>query len=221
MSKIGDLTKRLFPTGYAHKTISGGVKDKLIEGLAVSEQEVLDGADSILNSMLPDNNDFTTDDATRLEEYYGIITNSSVSLADRKDAIIRKMNHPGDILARQSADYIQGQLQLAGFNVYVHETTDSIENLGYGGTSVQAGDAQAGETQFGHLLYNDKIVNSLDPDVDMVFMEDSLNRVTFVISGINTGTQGVIDANRRTEFRQLVLKLKPATTVCYAYINYI
>lgn len=221
MSKIGELTKRLFPSGYAHRTIKDGVKDKLIEGLALSEQQVYDDADSVLNSMLPDNASFTADDATRLEEMLGMITNPSVSLQDRKDAIIRKLNHPGDIPARQSGDYLQDQLQLAGFNVYVHETTDSIEDLGGSGGSVQAGDAQAGETQFGHILYDDKIVNSLDATVDKLFMEDSENRNTFVIGGAVLGTSATIDVNRREEFRQTILRIKPAQTVGYLFINYV
>ena len=221
MSKIGDLTKRLFPTGYAHRTISGSVKDNLFEGLAVSEQQLYTDANSVLDSMLPDNANFTDEDATRLEQLYGIITNPLVSLQDRKDAIIRKMNHPGDILARQSAGYIEQQLQLAGFNVFVHETTDSIETLGGSGGSVQAGDAQAGETQFGHVMYDDKIANSLYASIDKLYLEDSLNRNTFVIGGATLGGYANVDVNRRLEFRQTILRLKPVPTVGYLLINYV
>lgn len=221
MSKIGELTKRLFPTGYAHRTITGSVKDKLFESLAVSEQQLYVDANSILDSMLPDNANFTANDAARLEEYYGIITNPLVSLQDRKDAIIRKMNHPGDILARQSAGYMQQQLQLAGFKVYVHETNSSIETLGGSGLSVQAGDAQAGETQFGHIMYDDKIANSLYASIDKLYLEDSLNRNTFVIGDITLGSYANVDVNRKLEFRQLVLRLKPVPTVGYLLINYV
>lgn len=221
MSRIGDLTNKLFPTGFAFKTVKGGVKEKLIEGLAISEQQAYDDARSILDSTIPDNTNFTASDATRYEQYLGIITNPLVPIQDRRDAIIRKLNHPGDILARQSADYIQRQLVLAGFNVTVHETTQSIESLGGTGGSVQAGDAQAGDTQFGHILYDNKIVNSLDATVDKLFMEDSLNRVTFVISGAVLGAPVNILASREKEFRQTLLRLKPAQTVCYAFINYI
>ena len=214
MSNIGDLTRRLFPTGYAHSIIKDSTKDKLVEGLAISEQEVFDGADSVLNSMLPDNTSFSSSDATRLELFLGMITNSLVSLSDRKDAIIRKLNHPGDVLARQSSDYLQDQLTLAGFSLTVLETTLSIESFGGAGGSVQAGDVQAGETQFGHTMYDDKVVNSLDPNVDKVFAEDSLNRNTFAVIGL-------ADVNRREELRQTILRIKPANTVAYLIITYI
>jgi len=221
MSNIGDLTRRLFPTGYAHSFIKDSTKDKLVEGLAVSEQEVFDGADSVLNSMLPDNTSFSSSDATRLELFLGMITNLSVPLQDRKEAIIRKLNHPGDVQARQSVDYLQNQLQLAGFSLYAHESTDSIETLGGSGGSVQAGDVQFGETQFGHVMYGDKIANSIDPLIDKVFAEDSLNRNTFIVGGAVLGSSANVDTNRRTELRQTILKIKPANTVCYALINYV
>lgn len=225
MSKIGDLTKRLFPTGYAHKTIPDGVKDKLIEGLAQSEQQVFDDADSVLNSMLPDNNSFTADDATRLELMLGMITNNSVSLSDRKDAIIRKLNHPGNIPYRQSADYLQDQLFLAGFKVYVHETTDSIEQIlsisGTIGDSLQFDDVQFGDAEWGQIMYDDKIVNSLDAYVDKFFLEDSENRNTFVICDTVLGNFANVDVNRKEEFRQTILRIKPAQTVGYLLINYI
>ncbi len=225
MSKIGDLTKRLFPSGYAHRTIKDGIKDKWIEGLALSEQQVYDDADSVLNSMLPDNASFTADDATRLEHMLGMITNPSVSLQDRKDAIIRKLNHPGDIPARQSGDYLQDQLQLAGFNVYVYDTTWSIEQLlnaaGWTGDSLQFGDIEFGDGEWGQIMYDDKIVNSLDGYVDKFFLEDSQNRNTFVICGSTLGTPATVDVNRRDEFRQTILRIKPAQTVGYLLINYV
>ena len=121
LDKIKKLGKTLYPTGRAFKIPFGGVFDKLNSALSESEQRAFDDAVSILDSALPDNNNFTTGDATDWERRLGLITNPSVPLSDRKLAIIRKMRHPGNIPARQNFLYLQGQLQDAGFDVFVFE----------------------------------------------------------------------------------------------------
>lgn len=218
---MSKLFKILLPTGYAHRVIDGSEKEKLIDGLEVSEQKVYSDADSVLDSMLPDNSSFTASDATRMEQMLGMITNASVSLSDRKYAIVRKLNHPGTILARQSRMYIESQLRLAGFNVYVHESQASIESVMGLGQSVQLGDAQLGDAQLGMTMYVNKIANSLKASEDRSFVEDVNNKNTFYIGGLTFGSVANMDISREVEFRKLVLTLKPLNTVCYALINYI
>ena len=47
----------------------------------------------------------------------------SGTLEERKAAILRVLSYPNNIPERQSKSFIEDQLQLAGFNVYIHENT--------------------------------------------------------------------------------------------------
>jgi len=225
---IEKLSKLLFPTGRAFRIPPGGQFEKLISGLAKSESRAYDDAVSILNSLLPDNDFFTSDDATDWERRLGLITNPSVSLADRKAALIRKINHPGTIKARQNYLYVQQQLQDAGFNVYVYEniflpgpiTKTPLQVSLVSGNVFQLGDRQLGQLQSGETYFQ-KVVNYIDEQLDSIFDEGSNLRNTFFIGGIPIGTYANVDVNRKNEFRQLILKLKPAQTVAYLFINFI
>lgn len=230
--KILSLTKQLYPTGRAFKMPKLGYLDKFHNALAVSENQAYVDAVSILNSILPDNDGFTEDDATAWERRLGLITNTSVSLADRKLAIIRKINHPGTIPARQNYLYLQGQLQAAGFDVYVYENrfpdgfggyeTENPLTLsgGVGGVSFQHGDRQHGDFQHGGGFGN-IVANYIDEDIDFLFDVGSNLKSTFFIGGTPIGTFANVPASRKAEFRQLILKIKPVQTVAFLFINYI
>ena len=246
------LTKQLLPKGRAFLMNENSLKERVERALILSEERFVLASLSVLDSILPDNDNFTVYDAELWEQRLGLITNPLVSLADRKAAIIRKMNHPGDVLARQSADYIQGQLQLAGFDVYVHENLNGqtpqsllilpLELGEMGGDAVEMGEIEMGdaesyypdlftfnemgefemgEFEMGEIIYNNMCVNFIDEVSDSSFSIGSNYLCTFVIGGQNLGEFADIDVNRKNEFRQLILKLKPAQTVAYLFINYI
>ena len=215
---IKKLSRQLFPTGRAFNYPEGGNLDKLVESLAESEKRAVDNVDSILFQILPDNDDFTADDASKWENRLGMINGSGLPIADRKSAIIRKMNHPGDIPARQSWDYLQNSLQAAGFDVYVHENLAEVPILG---TTIQSGQIQSGQYQSGSAPYLFKVANSLDSEIDKNFIISTDFRSTFVVGGAVFGTSANVSALREKEFRQLILKIKPVQTVAFLYINYI
>lgn len=98
-----------------------GFFQKMMDGLAESESRFLDDSFSLLDSLLPDNDNFLTDDADQWEIRLGMITSIGATLEDRKAAITRKLAHPSTIKARQHFVYLEGQLRDAGFDVYVHE----------------------------------------------------------------------------------------------------
>lgn len=256
MSNIGDkllrLTKQLLPKGRSFFIGENSMKERVERALLVSEEQFVLDSLSILDSILPDNDNFTVYDAELWEQRLGLISNPLVSLADRKLAIIRKMNHPGDILARQSADYIQGQLQLAGFNVYVHENLNGqspqsililplgINEMGsdaemdanfemgnaetyYSGLFIynEMGDFEMGGTEMGEVIYSNMVANSVDELPDQSFDLGNSYLCTFIIGGQTFGTFADVDVNRKDEFRQLILKLKPAQTVGLLFINYV
>lgn len=161
LDKIRLLTELHYPSGRAYKGPRGGWRDKLHKAMGVVEAQAYSDNLATLNAILPDNDNFTAADATDWERRLGLITNSAVSLADRKLAILRKMNHPGTIKARQHYLYLQGQLQAAGFNVFVHEnrfddglgglvTIDVAQFIGEGIEDIAThGDAQHGEIEHG------------------------------------------------------------------------
>jgi uncharacterized protein YmfQ (DUF2313 family) len=229
--KIIVLTKQLYPTGRAFRVAVDSYKLRLHKALAISEAQAYTDALSTLNSALPDNDDFTEEDASAWEHRLGLITNELVSLANRKAAIIRKMNHPGTVPARQHYLYLESQLQAAGFDVYVHEnrfhlgggvyetrTPDDV--TGSSANIVQHNDIQHGDAQHGTGIWN-VIVNNLDEELDSTFNVGSNLRSTFFIGGPYVGDYADVDENRKLEFRQLILKIKPVQTAGYLFINYV
>lgn len=224
--KIHELTKQIYPGGRAFKMPFGGYFEKLSKGLATTEEKMFNDALTTFDSILPDNNNFTVSDATDWERRLGLITNGSVSLSNRKLAIIRKLNYPsGSNKAKGHYLYIQSQLQLAGFNVYVHENVNYLNPTQVTGSNaylkdVQHGDIQHGVVQHGKNFSN-KIVNSLDENIDTAFNIGNSLAFTFYISGQTFGTSATVPVARKTEFRELVLKLKPAHTVAFYLINFV
>lgn len=228
-TKILTLTKSLYPTGRAFKMT--GDFESLHRALAVSEAQAYGDAKAILNSVLPDNDLFDEEDASDWERRLGLVTNSLVSLADRKLAIDRKMNHPGDIKPRQNFRFLERELRAAGFDVYVYENKFDdgmggfetrgplVVSGGLGGVPIQHGQRQHGQRQHGQY-FGQVIVNSLDNEIDLLFNIGDNLKSTFFIGGTPIGDFATIDANREIEFRQLVLRIKPVQTVAYLLINY-
>ena len=239
------LTKMLYPKGRAFKMPEGGYFEGLTLGLAESENKAYSNALSILDSALPDNDNFTADDATDWEIRLGMIVSPNGLLVDRKEAIKRKMAFPGNIKARQHRLYVQGQLRAAGFDVYVYE--NKFDDGG-GAYSTRLPSQISGFThgQYAHGQYAhgglspNKCVNHIDESLDNLFVIGSNLLSTFYIGSVNIGTpngKGVnfgslplstpsdafasVPLNRKDEFRKLLLTLKPAQTVGLLYVNYI
>ncbi len=232
VEQIVKLSKQLFPTGRAFRLKGDG--QILIRALAQSEKRAYNDALSIKDSALPDNENFTAEDATDWERRLGLVTNSSVPLADRMMAIQRKMNHPGNIPARQSATYMEGQLRAAGFDVYVFANrfddgmggfeTETPEEFspGYPINDIEfSDDLEFGDdVEFGGN-YANQIANSIYQSVDDAFGVGGNFVNTFFIGGAVAGTYADVSQEREIEFRQLILKLKPQHSVGFLLINYI
>lgn len=231
--QILTLTKQLYPKGRAFKMPVGGDLEKLHKALLVSEAQAFEDAKSILSDLLPDNDDFSEDDATDWERRLGMITNTSVSLEDRKLAISRKLNFPGRVAARQSHLYMQQQLQAAGFDVYVFEnrfpdypsgyiTKDPVEVSGDSSIlqDLNHGEFNHGEQNHGGI-YNNIIANSITQEGDRYFDIAGNFRRTFFIGGNPVGSFADVPAEREAEFRQLILNIKPVQTVGFLFINYV
>lgn len=238
IGKLKRLTQQLYPTGRAWKMPEGGQFEKLHTALNLSEKRAYEDAMSTLNVILADNSEFTVEDAERWEERLGMIVNSSLDLAERKVAILRKYNHPGTIPARQNWQYLQEQLQSAGFNVYVYE---NIFSDGLGGFETQSptdilgsyittlwehgSDAEMGVVEHGTYyegsVYDNCVANYIDEDIDQWFNTGDNLRNTFFIAGPYIDTFADVDVTRKDEFRQLILRIKPVQTVGFLFVNYI
>lgn len=227
--KILSLTKQLYPTGRAFKMPKSSFFETLHVALALSETRAYNDAHSVLDSMIPDNTGFTIDDVNDWERRLGLISNPATLLVDREAAIIRKMNHPGSVRPRENWKFIQKQLQLAGFNVWVFEnrfgsgptyttkTPSQFSNIPL--IEIELGDEQLGDFQLGTGIIS-QIVNSLDETIDSLFDYGGNLRSTFFLGAQNPGDWATVPASREIEFRQLVLKLKPTQAVGFALINF-
>lgn len=227
------ISKQLYPTGRAFKMPFGGYLEQLHKALSLSEERADKVIREILDHTIPDNALFDTDDATEWEKRLGLITNTETELPFRVSAITRKINYPGTQRARQNYRYLQNQLTLSGFDVTVYEnrfpdgaggftTQDPITLSGGSGASInQHGtSSQHGTTQHGGGFGN-KVVNSIDENVDFYFDGGPSLRNTFFVGGSPLGTFADIPASRKLEFRSLILKIKPAHTIGYLFVNYI
>ena len=192
--------------------------EKLHEGLGESEAAVHNEITGILNAVLPDNDNFTATDASRWESALGLAVNGSLDLAVRKESIKRKINHPGNVPARQHYLYLEGQLQAAGFDVYVHENKFTGETIAPFGCV--CGLAVCGTVNVGvEGIANDFtiIANSITAAGDLGFNYGGYLelRNSVFICGQVFGDYAFVPFNRMQEFRDLVLKIKPAQSIAF------
>ena len=229
ITQIQNLFRQLLPQGRAFKFPVNGYGDTLNKALSISESVAWRDALSTFDSMLADNANFTVDDATDWERRLGLINGTGLTLEQRKLLILQQYNFPGTILARGYWLYVQQQLRAAGFDVYVYEnrffemgtwiTKSPVEILGGGITQNQLADHQLGDAQLGGS-YNMLVANSIEQSIDASFNVGSNLRSTFFIGGATLGAYAYIGQELETQFRQLILKLKPAQTVAYLFIVY-
>ena len=224
-----NLVDDLYPTGRAFMLPEGGVFEKLHEALNVSFLRLNNEARLTLDSNIPDNGNFTAKDAELWEYRLGLTVNPPIGLEARKQAIKRKMAYPSNQKYRQHPLFIQHQLQLAGFNVYIHENgfmengervykrPDDIIDLGFEPTQHGGGTQHGENVQHGSAGF-EVIANRITND--NYGPGDENLWATFFVGGEQLGQMATIPEKRQKEFRELVLKFKPAHTVAFLFINY-
>lgn len=242
--KIKSLMQQLYPKGRAFNFLPNGWADKLHDGLASSYSSAYDDANSVIdNFLLPDNDGFTEEDAEIWEERLAIPSSPSATLEERKLAILRKWRYPGQVKARAHRLFIEKQLQDAGFDVYLYENriddgSGGITTLNpYGFSGFQHGEFEHGEYEHGEFG-TEVLANYIDAERDANFDLDGEYSVVFFAASVDFGTidsLGVttpdysksaseisanIPLNRRDEFRELLLRLKPTKTIGFLLINW-
>jgi len=230
--KLLSLARQLYPTGRAYRMPADGYLEGVHKALGITEAQAYTDSISVLNNILPDNVGFTVDDATDWERRLGMIAKLALSLDDRKAAIRRKMNFPGGQPARQNKSFMQFQLQMADFNVFIYENifSDGMGGYiskqplevtgGFGGTEFQHGDFEHGTHEHG-IYWSNIIANKINETEDNNFVLPNDLSATFFVGGPTLGSFATVEANRKDEFRQLLLTLKPASTVGFLLINYV
>jgi len=220
---FADLARQLYPTGRAWYMNRNGTFENLHKAINRSFVRVVQDSYLTLDSVFPDNDNFSVNDATLWEYRLGLITNSSLDLATRKQIILRKMAYPGNVKARQHPLFIESQLQLAGFNVWVHENTQPYQTPNDILALSLVGTQHGGITQHGlgtqHGAGGFEVIANLSTTNESYSVGSNL-WATFFIGGQNLGDYANVPANRLQEFKELVLKLKPAHTVAYTFIIY-
>jgi len=208
------LNQQLYPTGRAWWRPKGSVFSNFHEALSLSDSRLYSTIINTQNALYADNNNISDIDIEHWEEVFGIIGNGTT--ADRINLIKQRMAYPGNVLARQTKGYIESQLQLAGFNVYVHYSGT------YNPTSAIHGNFVFGEVVHGQVFDLFSIcANNVQEDRDDDFNLGIYTRSLFYIGGENLGDVADVSSVRKNEFRELILTLKPAHTVAALYINYI
>jgi len=211
------LTKQLFPTGRAWKIPFGSDLEKLLEALNESETRAINFGLSALYRILPDNENFTADDATQWERRLGLpVMSSYTPLETKKQIIWQKYQFPGNFLNRQNYRYIEYQLQLAGFNVYVHENLNGAIDLINSGTRHSFSSHHGWNTEMGGGSI-DMVANSAYPNEQFGISE---NKSLFFICGESYPDPATISPDLKITFRKLILKLKPVNTVAVLIINW-
>jgi len=222
---LRDLTVELYPTGRVWNLPEDSFFRKMHDGINLSFVRMVDACKLSLDSIFPDNDNFSAADASLWEYRLGLITNVDLDLDLRKRSIARKMGFPGTVKARQSKSFIEYQLRLAGFDVYVHSnvkpyktplevTNISVTSNQHGGNSQHGNSSQHGGVSF------DVIANSIESNESFSVGGDDSLWATFFIGGLNLGDTAEVPATRLREFKELVLKLKPAHLVAFTLINY-
>jgi len=227
-----NLTKQLYPTGRAFYLPENGTFEKFHKGINTSLIRAEEDVVSVINKSIPDNDEFLEADATLLEIKLGLFINPVTSLENRKKAILRKMAYPANIKARQHPLFIETQLRLAGFDVRVYEnrfieggeivykTPDQISALSLNNTQ-HADDTYHGDNTVHGSEGFRVIANSTDASESYSIGGDENLWATFYISGDTVSSTATVPQEREKEFRELVLKLKPAHTVAFLFVNFI
>ena len=230
LTKLMKLVRRLYPTGRAFKIPVGSIREKLHRAINITYNQTWLDIVGIRDTLFPDNDNFTDEDATQWERRLGLSTNTATSLEDRKAAIWRKMAHPNDKFERAHYLFIQYQLQLAGFKVWVYENRIDDGSGGYAAIflnqflkfhydALYTGQFQHGDEQHGNWNIYEKVVNHLSNEEDALVNVVN-GRQTFFIGGDERGKYANVKADREKEFRQLILRLKPVESAALLAIKY-
>ena len=211
------LKKQLLPTGRAFKVPVGGNFEKLLTGLGDEEALAFNTATGILDIIIPDNDNFTLEDAAYWEKVLSISSSTYDTIENRKAAITRKLQFPVGAKGRQHKLYLEGQLRSANFNVKVYEYSDIKDQ--FFGTVHDPNLPHYFEVHHGGIIipnYTGIVANRLneDDEIDVPSTIENLKNI-FWIAGETFDQFITIPPYRVEEFRHIILTIKPLHTVAF------
>lgn len=228
---LSTLVTSLYPTGRAFYMPKWGVSYLTHLAFNVSFVRFFSDCKSTLDSAFPDNENFNKDDCSLWEYRFGITTNENLSVEVRRDAVLRRMSRGANVQARQHKNYLEYQLRKAGFDVYVHQNgvvvngeivyTTPNEILLSSATSIQHGGSSQHGIGVQHGGGGSSVIANSEVEGELYSVSEENLWATFFIGGENLGEIASIPEKRQREFRELVLKLKPAHLVAFIFINYV
>lgn len=212
---LNNVYKILYPTGAAFKTLQGSFRSKVHDGVDYALSDFFDIKDSFFNGLYPDNDLITIKEIDFLSYIYGLEYPSGTTFSQKKQLLLNRMNRSGAANYKQSAIYMQKVLNDFGFDVMVTENTSGnipVElmtvNFIQHGINVQHGMGM----QLG-MKHLPVIANSQELR-EVYSLGANNNWAAFFITGIGGLDQYIpVQDSRMREFRELVLRLKPAHTV--------
>ena len=213
---------------------TGGILYRLHRALSISFALLWQGVTGVSYAQLPDNPYFTIADCHDWYRRLGIYDSGLVSMAEMMAAIRQRMSFPITPLNKQNYLFIQGQLQAAGFNVNVYENrfasgrtfiTKTPAEIYTGAYPLaEYGSFEYGDTEYGTGEGADGITvcaNYLEPAADATLVVTNYRSTFFIADPSGITNFASIPVGRETEFRQLLIKLKPIHTVGYLAVNFI
>jgi hypothetical protein len=203
---LKDVLISLLPQGSAWQLDEDGDFYKTLEGSGLNHKPAFEFIKSIAFTREPLQTPFLSD----LEKEYGLITNSSLTEQERRDYLHGVVYAPR---STGTAEYLETQLQAAGFDVQVHVNSPAVDpGKFYGGGG--------GEMITNNIFYDRTIVEARH--------DQALWSYVFFIGGdavrdSNGYLQAIapvaISDELKILFRQLVLKYKPVHSWGVAVIN--
>ena len=213
-------------------------------GVTGSLMQARADATNVLDVLMPDNPNFTIDDAHDWYRRLGIYDPYTLTLSQMKTAILQRMAWPVNPINQQTAAYIQSQLHAAGFtncNVFANTFGAGGEAVSIGAVTGATGGSpteiamcgmiECNDTQCGTIQGNSgtgethrKVANYIEEvKDDYIIVGYPDYRSSFFIAYAMDGsawTASNVPLAQKQQLRQLILKLKSQQMVCWLIANW-
>jgi len=244
MSYIGNQLLSLFkqntPKGRAYNVPDRGDLQKLQVALNESLEDAYINAQGLFDSLLPDNPNFTDGTVDPLDndcndwerrlglKQWGVTTvGVTPTRLERMAAIAAKMGYPGNNAVRLTAEYMQEQLQAAGFMVFVYDNPlnrSPSEVFGVPTSLAYLDTFYLDEAYLGDEWADEGITvvaNYIEEELDAMFDPGANWHGIFYIASTLTDVPAEVPLIRKAEFRQMILRLKAQHLAAFLNVVYV
>ena len=145
-------------------TSGGGIASNNNSATVLAKLGIFDRVYSDVNALLdqkyPDNANFNEDDVTNWERIFGIVPSQGATFEERKEVVYARYRYPNGIQERGHYKFIQDQLQLNGFDLYIHENRfNSVTSQS------TLGQVRLGQARLGDFNALEDAFNGIEPPV--------------------------------------------------------